>query len=80
MGRVRVTMLPWKSNKYYTVCAGVCSLSYPECKAHAYYTVVCGLPGCTFSTLPYKWHDFRETKYRVYSVCLDFLNNCVFLF
>jgi hypothetical protein len=46
--RVRVTILSWKSSKYYMFWVCVCSLSYPACKAHApYYIAICGLSGCT---------------------------------
>jgi len=29
--------LRWKSNKYYTNCACICSLRHPACNAHASY-------------------------------------------
>ena len=32
-----VTLLLWKSNKYYTLWVCVCSLRYPVCNAHAPY-------------------------------------------
>jgi hypothetical protein len=47
--RVRESLLPWKSNKYFIsvcVCARVraCSLAHPACKAHApYCDVICPL-------------------------------------
>ena len=40
--------MPWKSNKYYILWVGVCSLSYPACKVHVpYYIVICGLSSST---------------------------------
>jgi hypothetical protein len=36
-------------------------LSYPGCKAHALYYVICDLSGSTiFSPLSHKRHDFRK--------------------
>ena len=46
--RVRITLLPCKSNMYYTFRVCVCSLSYPACKVHSpLCTVICGLFGST---------------------------------
>ena len=55
-------LLQWKSNTYYILWVCVCSLSYPAFNSLApYYTVICGLSGCTvFSTLSQKRHDFSE--------------------
>ena len=69
-GNVRITLqwqafakplLSWKSNVILSKC--VCWLSYLPFQAHApFYTVTCGLSGCTifFSALSYKRHDFRK--------------------
>jgi hypothetical protein len=41
-------LFPWNSNKYYVLCACVCSLIYPERNAHApCYIVTCVLSGST---------------------------------
>jgi len=46
--RVRVTTAAVEKHKYYIFRACACCLIYPACNAHApYYTVICGLPGCT---------------------------------
>ena len=49
MWRVRESLLPWKSNKYYiTVYVRVCSLPYPACNSYApYCDVICGPSGST---------------------------------
>jgi hypothetical protein len=40
--------MQWKGSKYYIFWICVCSLRYPECKAHApCYTVIFGLPSST---------------------------------
>jgi hypothetical protein len=45
--RVRVTIVAVEKPKVLHI-PSVCSLSYPECKAHApHYIVICGLSGCT---------------------------------
>jgi hypothetical protein len=42
-----------------SVC--VCSISYPACKAHRAYIVICGLSGFTiYLTLSHKWFGFWE--------------------
>ena len=38
--RVRVAILPWKSNMYYMFLVYVCILTYPACKAHALYYII----------------------------------------
>jgi len=49
---VCITLLLWKSNKYYICWVCVCSLRYPACKVHAPYYVIYGASGsCTFSLL-----------------------------
>ena len=49
MTRVRESLLPWKSNKYYIfvcVCVHACSLAYPARHAYApYCDVICGPSG-----------------------------------
>jgi hypothetical protein len=54
----------------YSEC--VCSLSYPARKAHAlYYTVFCGLSGCTiFFASSHKRHDFRRKLRNTESVSI----------
>jgi hypothetical protein len=55
-----------ESNKYYIFWVCVCSLSFPECDAHApYYSVICGLSDytITFYTLTHKRCNFRDKIY-----------------
>ena len=41
-------LLQWKRNRYYMLWVCVCSLRYPECRAHAQcYIDICGLSGFT---------------------------------
>jgi len=43
------------------VCMCVCILSYPACKPHAPYCLICGLSRCTiFSTLSHKRYDYQK--------------------
>ena len=45
---VRVTILSWKSNKYYILLVCICSLIYPACNEHVlYYIAISGLSGST---------------------------------
>jgi len=62
---VRVTLLPWKSIKYYIFWVCVFGLNYPSCNANApYFIVLCGLSSCAmfFFHIFTKRHDFRGTK------------------
>ena len=61
---VPVTIVAVENQKSITYSECVCSLIYPECKAHApYYIFICSLSGPTiFSTLSHKCHDFRKKK------------------
>ena len=63
--RVRVSLLPWKRNKYYTFWVCVCSLSYPASKARApYFIVICGLSGSITFFHTSKTARFSEKRYR----------------
>ena len=64
---IRVTFLPWRSNRYDIFRVRVCSLNYQACKARAfYYIIICDLPCCTtFPILYHKQHGFRETEKKV---------------
>jgi hypothetical protein len=78
--RVRETLLPWKSNKYYLlvcVCMRACSLANPARNAYTpYCDVTCDSSVSTnFSTLTHKWCDFRGKKVVEYKMCFDFLYN-----
>jgi hypothetical protein len=58
MRRVRVTLLPWKSYRYYKLWECVCSLNYPPSKTHApYYIGVCEL---SCSTIFFFFHNVSE--------------------
>jgi len=50
--------------EYYIFWLCVCSLMYPQCKAHAPYNIaICGQSVSTiFFTLSHKRHDFRKKK------------------
>jgi len=53
MRYVRVTIVQWKSNKYYIFWLCVSILSYPACKTHA---------PCYIVACPHKRHEFREKR------------------
>jgi hypothetical protein len=57
-------LLQWKCKMRFTLWACVCSLSYSAFKAHvAYFTVICGLSGCTiFVTLSQIKKYLRKKK------------------
>ena len=61
--RVRITAVAVEK-QYHIFWMCVCSLSYPESKAHApYYSVICGLSCCKyFFHISQKRHDFRRRK------------------
>jgi hypothetical protein len=61
LGRVPLTIVPWRSNKYYIKLVCVFSLSFPACTVHSpYYIAIRGLHVCTtnFFILSHKRKDF----------------------
>jgi hypothetical protein len=73
MWHVQVTMFPWKNNTFYIlwVCVHSCS-SYPSCKVHLFFTMLCGLAlQFFFFTLSQKQHNFQKNVLNI---------KCLFLF
>ena len=68
-------LLQWKSNTYYIFWVCVCSLGYPECKAHAPIRK-CHLGPVwlwhIFSALSHKRHDFRGKNIEQVMYVLNF--------
>jgi len=70
MRRVRVPLLQWKSNEYYTTRVCICSLTYPACNVHEPY---CHLSPVLqhFSTLSHKRRGFRKRKVTEHKMCVS---------